>query len=733
LLNRTSVNSRRLIVAIVALPLCCPCNTALTYAGDAPGSAAPGTQELRLANCRPASAPVAVSVPDLPDDGPRFDRSFHGPESPLFEEVFVAYRCREAGKVDAALAKLSRDFPKSPLLAAALAIAAEMLVAGNNVPAEQRRDHSQMDAINAYRALIRDFPDSPNAHRAQWRIADLYALMEGRPEAQAAYEHVLARLEGGYDHDRALLGMAVNAIAWGRAKEGETALDSLRQRSIYERILRHATLALADLHAAQKQYREAQLLYDAAFARWPAFVKERPDSLLRYADVLSLLGEEGSARQLWITYVNLYPSLPGAPRVMIRLGDSYRAAGERGRAGMFYGTVMGRYPKTEGHDLARVRLAELGQELTEGLEAESIDALARSLTGKSDAPLLGEAERRQVYEEVAGRYKEQNLGGEALFKLAQHLERERDRPAALRAYKELMDREGRQADDPWPQSAAHRLFRLLSPQLAKAVITQDDVNTITLYHQFGPFRERLFGTHPLLVSLADAYRRVGLIPEAIKLYEGILSNTDLQSVHEAAMFGLGQSYLEQHDYLQARQVFGRYALRYPSGRWRAEALHARALAYAGEKDRTQAIATCRQWLDRHRSHPARVQVLLLMAGTLDQDGQTSEAIRTYQAAAEAGASHDPAALLRLADLLAKKKRDEEALARYEQVLAAGPDEEQATWARFQMARILRDHRRYGHARMVLKDLEQAPADSLAARMATAIRSDLPLAHANDGG
>jgi tetratricopeptide (TPR) repeat protein len=296
-----------------------------------------------------------------------------------------------------------------------------------------------------------------------------------------------------------------------------------------------------------------------------------------------------------------------------------------------------------------------------------------------------------------------------------------------------MDREGRQPDDPWPQSAAHRLFRLLSAQLAKAILTQDDVDAITLYHQFGPFRERLFGAHPLLVSLADAHRRVGLIAEAIKLYEGILSNADLQSVHEAAMFGLGLSYLEQHEYLQARQVFGRYALRYPSGRWRAEALHARALAYAGEKDRTQAIATCRQWLDRHRAHPARVQVLLLMARTLDEDGQTAEAIRTYKAAGEAGASHDPAAVLRLADLLAKEKRDDEALTRYEQVLAVGPDEEQATWARFQMARILRDHKRYGDARMVLKDLEQTPADSLAARMAAAIRGDLPLAHANDGG
>src|SRR5262249_51927968 len=154
-------------------------------------------------------------------------RSFHGPESPLFEEIFVAYRCQDMKAADAAVEKLARQFPNSPLLPAARAFAAELLVAGKNAPPERRSHHSQADAINAYRVIVRDYPETPNALRALWRIGDLYALMDNRPEAQAAYERVLAVTQTGYDAERALLGIAVNFIAWDHVEEGEESLEIL--------------------------------------------------------------------------------------------------------------------------------------------------------------------------------------------------------------------------------------------------------------------------------------------------------------------------------------------------------------------------------------------------------------------------------------------------------------------------------------------------------------------------
>ena len=700
---------------------------------SASASSTPSKQEQRLAGCRPAYAPVPVALPDLPDDGPRFDRSFHGPESPLFEEIFVAYRCQDLKAADAAVAKLAKQFPNSPLLPAGRAFAAELLVAGKNAPPERRSHHSQADAINAYRVIARDYPETPNAIRAMWRIGDLYALMDNRPEAQAAYERVLAVTQTGYDAERALLGVAVNFIAWGHVEEGEESLEILRRRAMYERIVRYATLTMADLQVTQKRYKEAQALYEAAFNRWPAFVKERPISLLRYADTQEVLGQEASARQLLTLLVNLYPGVSETPMALVRLGDTYRAAGEHGRAGMFYSTVIRRYPKTEGHDLARMRLAELGQEIAATTTPDALEALEKSLAQKPDPPLLKEADQRQVFQEVAGKYKEAGLGNEALFHLAQHHERNRDVPAAVQTYKELMDREGRPAGDAWPQTAAHRLLVMLSPLMATALKTHDDVTAVTLYHQFGPFRDRLFAGSPLLVGLADAHRRVGLTPAAIQIYQTVLEKPELHAMHEAALFGLGQSYLEQKDFAAARQTLGRYGLKYPYGRWRAEALHARAIAFEGEHNRSQVIATCRQWLEHFSSHPARAQVLLLMARAQDDDGHAADAIRSYGAADQAGAGGDAQAMLRLADLLSKANHPNEALSRYEQVIAVGGNAEQTTWARLQMARILRDQKRYAEARVVLEALEHDPSDALSGRMAAAIRADLPLAIKGEGG
>jgi tetratricopeptide (TPR) repeat protein len=696
---------------------------------------------------RPAAAPVqgsqatachsiATPLPELnemPDDGPRYDRPLRGPDGLLLEEIAAAYRCQNLVTAEVALRKLAQHHAQSPLIPAALAFVAELKIAGQRDTPERRSHHSQMEAIEAYRLLIRDFPESPNAARARWRIGDLYGLMGSRPEARAAYEQAISANQHGFDADRASLGIARNFIALGRPREAVYTLSLLRKRSVQEVIVRSATLALGDVYAELKQFREAQPLFESAYRRWPEYLKEHPRSLQHFAETQSMLGQDTSARQLFMTYANLYPGDTKIPMMLIGIGDSFRAAGERNRAGMFYTLAAERYRDTESGDVARMRLAELGEDVPSNEAAKDGGSIAQSIIPRLGSPTIDQHQQQQVFRELAKKYEMGMLGSEALFNLGKHFERYGSVPEAIQAYHEAIERHGRLAGDTWPEAAANRLFAIRAPQVEAALKAHDEVTAILVYHELGPFRDRLFAPSVLLIPLADAHRKAGLIPEALKLYHAVLGQPALKPMHEPALFGLALSYLEQSDFTAARQAFGRYALQYPHGRWKAEALRGRALAYQGEGNRREVIASCREWIERYGTHRDRYEVLLLLARTLDEEGQLAEAIKVYGQAEQADADPHPTVMLRHGDLLAKSARFDEAVAQYRETASVGGKTEQGAWARIQMARVLAAQKRYADARVVLLQIEDQGADELISRLAHAMRVNLPLSSSDEGG
>lgn len=738
---------RRLPI-IVTLSLTLMPDAGALYAAPPPGKT-PGkpsakvSQAGKTASCPPSTllASSALNASELPDDGPRYDKFHQGPDLPLFEQVLGAYRCQDSGAAEAGMRALAQQFPASPLLPAARAFLAELVAAGRPSPAEPRNQPSQaplhlqglLDAIEAYRTVIRDFPESPNAVRAQWRIGDLFAQMGTRAEARAAYERVLSAVTSGYDADRALLGMAVNDAAWGRGRDAEQGFALLRKRTDNDKILRQATVLLADALYARRQLREAQPLYEAAYRRWPAFVKQRRESLLRFAEAESLVGSEVLSRQLLTAYANLYPQAPDAPVLLVRIGDSFRAAGERGRAGMFYSAAVERYPGTEGEAAARMRLAELGREVMSTEKEQSLTLAVQALVRRNGSPNLDEAEQRRVLRDVAEANQTVPLGSEALYHLGEHFEAGRRWADAVRTYRAAIARHGRLQDDVWPEAAAHRLFVLLSPMFLEAIQSRDATLVVALYRQFDPFSERLFQASPMLLSIADAHREIGLVTEAVKLYQALLETQSLKAVHEGALVGLGRSYLDQEDFKAARQVFGRYALQYPLGRWKAEALRFRAVAYKGEGESQAVIRTCREWLQRYPAHGDRREVLLMLADALQATGQPVELLGVYEALEADSPRAASETRLRHGDLLVQLKRYDDALAQYRQAVEAAAEPEQAQWARIQMALILRAQKRYADARLVLKELEAEHPDEWIGRLSQAMRDDLQNEPANEGG
>ncbi|MEW6247002.1 MAG: tetratricopeptide repeat protein [Nitrospirota bacterium] len=603
--------------------------------------------------------------------------------------------------------------PNSPVAQAALAFLADATALAG------RTDASRSEAINVYRVLIRDYPGTPNAVRAEWRVGDLYNELGWHHEALATYERAAAHAQSGYDADRALLGQGVTFMALEKWREAEQALDTLRRRTADEGIVMRATLGTATALYQQGRIQEAQPLFDFCYRRWPAFVKRDPGSLLRFASTLFETGRLHLARHIYSTFYNLYPRHADAPSALVSIGDTFQKSGLRHQAEIFYTSALTLYPGTPTEPLAKLRLVQLGLEAVADAEGNLLRLTVESAMRGEPAPYLDPAEQRETLRTIAARYADNVLASEALFRLGEHYESAGDRMQAIQAYQDVTKRSGRIEGDPWPETAASRIATILRPWMEAAFKAGDDLTAVTLFHRHGALADRVYLGQELLLNVADAHRRLGFTAQATRLYQTILREPKGRPFLEQALIGLGRTYLAQHDPAAARKVFERYRLQFPVGRSTPEALGLLVKAMRQQGDRSGAIRVCRRWLRLYERHPDRPDMLILLARTLAEAGKSDEALLVYEEAWRTGSFRDAAALLEFGDLLAKVQQYDRAVGLYRQVLAARPRPDQAQWARLQLGRIQLMQKNYREAESLFKQVG-AVDDPLMRRVSTTL-------------
>lgn len=666
-------------------------------------------------------APPVPVLPDLPDSGPRYVTPIEGPGADAFQLGVAAYGRHDAVQAESAFRSVVAQHPHGLLADAAHAFLAELLIDEEGTP------HSRQMAIDAYRRIIRDFPRTSNGGRAYWRIGDLYVAMNMRTEAHGAYEHGAATLVEGDDADRALLGAATNYAAAKTWREAERLFKRVNGRTMDEVIREHSTIGLADVFYAQKHFQSAQPLYEEAWRRWPAFLKERPASLLRAADNAGLAGRPVLARQISLTFYNLYPQSGQAPQALLQIGDSFRQTGPQAQAVLFYGETILRYPESPTAPAARMRLAQMGLEQASADREHLLKATVESLFRTGPTPNLDTVERAQVLRAVAAATPKAISGSEALYHLGEHYEATNDPAHMIQAYGAAVSRVGRIPDDPWPTAAGQRLTLLVTPLILAALAEKDDFKAVSFFQPLWGSDEAIFAGDDMILAMAGAYRRVGFTPEAVRLYQYLLQARSGPSIREESIINLGQTYLDQEDFSAARQVFDRYRLQYPLGRWKTEALRWLILSYRGQGDHEGVIRTSRRWFQLYPTHPARQEIRRMLAQALASAGHTEEALQLYadleRINARANAA-DPDLLIQYADLLYQVKRYDDAVTRYWQALRAAPAPRQTDWVRLQLARVWRVQAHVAAARGVLDDLSRLTDDELVARASASMRADL---------
>ncbi|NGZ59670.1 MAG: hypothetical protein CV081_04095 [Nitrospira sp. LK265] len=656
----------------------------------------------------------------LPDDGPRSEGQSSGIDGLAWQEGQSAYKKQAWPEAQRFFGKIVKEHPESPLVPSAKAFLVELLLR------DGASRQSRSEAIVEYKKLLRDHPQSSNARRAEWRIADLYFEQRALYEAQAVYEQAMAHsVTVPFDRNRALLGLGYTFMAMGKWSDAEHAFVDVRKRSEDEQSLQAATLGLAHALFRMQRFSEAQPIFDIAYRRWPHFLRGDPLSLQRYAVTQLNLRHAASARELMLLLYNLYPRHEYAPAALLHVAEGLSASAKQPLAEFVYALIPSLYPTSALETTAKLRLAALRAENMLPAGSNSLGLTVSAMIHDVPIPDQTDDSYRSLLEEIATREVGNPIGSEALYYLGKGYELASDMNRALQTYKDITLRTTNK-NDPWALKASERLSALLTPWLDAAIASRDDLTVVSLFHRHGALAEQRYKHSPLLLDIAESHRRLGFSPEAIRLYQLVIKSHSDSTLLESALIGLGKIYLGQRDPQAARKVLERYRFQFPTGKHEGEVVHLLIDTMRQQNDLQGLLHLCRTWLLRHPVHPERPDMYIQLAKTLGELEKLDESALAYEEAFKAGAAQSSDTLMSYADTLSRVNRHELAIAAYQLVLERKPSASQADWARLQTAQHWTALKQYDRATVALAELDVTD-DSMLNRLSSFLKTSLRMA------
>lgn len=666
------------------------------------------------------STPVERPVQPLPDDGPRQEGQSSGIDGLAWQEGRSAYRKNAWPEAQRFFGKIVKEYPESPLVPSAKAFLVELLLR-DDVSGQTRSE-----AIAEYKKLLRDHPQSSNARRAEWRIADLYIEQGAFQEAQAFYEQAMAHsAHVPFDRNRALVGLGYTFMAMGKWRDAEHAFADVRKGSDDEQLLQGATFGLAHALFSEQRLSEAQPIFEIGYRRWPHLLRGDPLSLQRYALTQVKLHHEASARELMLLFYNLYPRHEYAPAALLHVAEGLRAGAKQPLAEFVYALIPSLYPDSASDMTAKLRLAALRAENMLPAGSNSLGLTVSAMIHDVPIPDQTEASYRSLLEGIATREVGSSMGSEALYYLGKGYEYASDMNRALQIYKEITLRAANK-NDPWALKASERLSAILTPWVKAAIASRDDLTVVTLFHRHGAMAEQHYARSPLLLDLAESHRRLGFSPEAVRLHQLVIKSHSDSTLLESALIGLGKIYLDQRDPQAARKVLERYRFQFPLGKYEGEVMPLLIDAMRQQRDLQGLLHLCRTWLLRHPVHPERPVMYVQLAKTLGELEKLDESALAYEEAFKAGAAQSSDLLVSYADTLSQLNRHERAIAVYQVVLEKKPNVSQADWARLQAAHHWAALKQYDRATVALAELDVTD-DPILNRLSSSLKSTLQTA------
>lgn len=573
--------------------------------------------------------------------------------------------------------------------------------------------HKALQAFQDARVI---YPETENSVRALWRIGQIYRSLDLHYESLASFQRILKHHPENPYAPKSLLGIAQTYRAWEKWDKANQSFKKIKL-GLLDRADRQSTLlGHADVYYHMGSYRQAYTLYENIEDVWSGVTKRDMPALFQHADTAYRTKHPEQANALFLYLFNVFPKTDTAPTALFRVGDGLRVNEQNRQAQNIYTQVATLYPESFAAHLSHLikSLSDLkcvtqapqatGQPFvdcpaTDEEAPKSLSDIVSDIQGSIDslfkeeiqAPVIGETILRAAVELKNYGYFHEAIG--TLNALSQ-----RRLPFQL-------------------QRAVRLAYQKTTAEAIEHMHKHgEDVKIIELIHTYPSALTPSIRLQAPGMTLAKTYRNLNLYGQALKLYEAIVAQKRNPHIAEAR-YQIAQTYFSQGKYDLAQQHFAQYLSRYRKNAWmpHASAGLAQSLHRMGQTQK--AIKHYQAWLKRYPTHPQKKHMSMALADAYLETGKASNASRLYRQLANSNKEPSSDLYLKAADAYYRQKNYSGALKFYEMSLKYIKDQQQAEWARFQMANSYMALDQIIKGQSIFKELGQNASDPIIQKMA----------------
>ncbi|HET6466269.1 MAG TPA: tetratricopeptide repeat protein [Nitrospiria bacterium] len=589
--------------------------------------------------------------------------------------------------------------------------------------AEKEGSSHLLQALSAYQQAQFRYPQSGNSVRAIWKMGQIYAELQLYYESIASYKRVLKRDPKSPFAPWAQLGIGQTLTRWSKWKAAAQAYEKTITAYDLPEVKTTALFGLADSRYHLKEFDKAYAVYQVTVTTARDRMRADPEALLQYGEAGFRTGRYRDARDIFSILYNVHSSDPRASIALSRVADTWRQEGDTHRAQQIDLYLSHQYPKSPGDQV--VRLTEAVRNLSAPEDCVALFPTSPPIlcqtrpVRKTDPESPAYQEVRNQIASVIRNDSDLSVLELTLYEVTTQLRKNGEFGLAL----EILDR---LHENPETDRNRQETTDALRQTLAEAIAQwqgRDDFGIVQLFHAHSSVFTPEMLTGKTGLAVADSHARLGLLSQAVDLYEPI-SIGNSPALAEEALFRLGEALLDQEKNEKAQRKLRDFLSRYPASRRAPDALAGLSEALDRQGRTNLAIQELTDWLHRYPRHPARPEVTLRLADTYRRSGRLHDEVAIYRKWIGSDKKHPAGLYVRLADAYFLLHDYPRAAEFYRRATEQNPVSGDPEWIRFQLAASLRFLGRQDQAHTILNHLAQESQDGLIRELSSQINTNL---------
>jgi len=539
--------------------------------------------------------------------------------------------------------------------------------------AEQSILSSYQPAVDAFQLALALYPNSSNAPRGLFQMANGLRKMGYHFEAQENYQLLIDKFPNRKSIAEAYFWIAEVLFQQDEFKGAKNRFQHFIVKYPKNDYVKHATFRVADCYVGMKDYGTAEDAYEKARDRWPLYSGLFPETLYRMGLTYLKKGDYSKARSILFAALNVFPEEEYNHIIVTKIGDTYREEGKVEEALKVYSQNGVLYPETRGAMISEIKMADLG------------------ISNPGFFNFIQCLEPLKVYEKVIEKYPATDLAEEALYKEGWALaEQKRYQEAISSLMTVLMDYPDSELSEKCNYSLQKNLVKLIDSYFSE----EHYYPLLEIYEKYkDPFLLEIKNTKTLF-QLGESFRQAGLYDEALELFGGAKRIYPPNHPEDELTFRVGEIYLLQKSHAQAEKLFKKVITAFPDSAFFQRAFHKLADTYFEQERYGEARLAYFSALKSEEKGVRDIKSLFRLGKCYQALGEESLTVDTYKKAiriaedlgAEQGADEFVIeSYFTLADFLYQIKWYGDAIEVYTEAIERFPEDDRAQWALYRIA------------------------------------------------